>query len=174
MRIRPKGIFICRLCLNPFERDIELNGKYYCSNECRFWDSVDKSGDCWIWKKYCFNTGYGCFRIHPNTVYAHRFAWHITYGSIPDGNFVCHHCDNPPCVNPLHLFLGEHIDNMKDMTIKGRGGTLKATPTQVFQIRNLVKAGVRYRDIIKHDELSNLSKNCIIQIGQGKTHKHLL
>lgn len=54
------------------------------------------------------------------TIYAHRFAWELAYGPIPHGMFVCHSCDVPGCVNPGHLFLGTHSDNMRDASAKGR------------------------------------------------------
>lgn len=65
-----------------------------------------------------FNAGTG--RANRRTVYAHRFAWEITNGPIPVGLLACHHCDNPPCCNPAHLFLGTHADNNADMNAKGR------------------------------------------------------
>lgn len=78
---------------------------------------------CWPWVGGSLNEGYGCIRLgssHGRIVLAHRAAWAIANGPIPDGLFVLHHCDNPPCCNPAHLFLGTHQDNMDDMVAKGR------------------------------------------------------
>ena len=84
-----------------------------------FWDSVDIKTDseCWEWKKSKSLLGYGRWR---KNTYCHRVAWIFTFGEIEDGMHVCHHCDNPSCCNPSHLFLGTHMDNMHDRDAKGR------------------------------------------------------
>lgn len=85
-----------------------------------FWSRVDKSGQCWLWVGARTSAGYGHFYIGKLAIYAHRFSWQIINGEIPKGLLICHHCDNPPCVNPNHLFLGTLSDNARDSAAKGR------------------------------------------------------
>lgn len=86
----------------------------------RFWQKVDRSGDCWIWTAYRQRAGYGQLTVNRRHWLAHRFAWLLCNGAIPMALDVLHRCDNPPCVRPDHLFLGTHSDNMKDCVAKGR------------------------------------------------------
>jgi HNH endonuclease len=86
----------------------------------RFWEKVDRSGDCWVWTAGTAHFGYGQFHLDGKPEKAHRISWILTYGPIPEGLLVCHHCDNPPCVNPRHLFVGSHRDNALDKVAKGR------------------------------------------------------
>jgi hypothetical protein len=87
----------------------------------RFWSKVDRSGDCWVWTAVRVH-GYGRFTINgqARSVLAHRVAWKLSQGPIPEGLHVCHRCDNPPCCNPAHLFLGTDADNLRDCRNKGR------------------------------------------------------
>ena len=85
----------------------------------RFWSKVNKTEGCWLWtggKNY----GYGQFWDGRKPQQAHRISWGIHCGPIPDGLWVLHRCDVPSCVNPAHLFLGTHTDNMRDAATKGR------------------------------------------------------
>lgn len=83
----------------------------------RFWELVEKTESCWNWTGCRLKSGYGKFRLY----LAHRFSYLLHFGEIPNGHFVLHHCDNPRCVRPDHLFTGTHQDNMDDMHAKGRG-----------------------------------------------------
>ena len=89
----------------------------------RFFSRVTKESDqlgCWEWIGTITNEGYGVFGVEGGFSSAHRFSWKIHYGDIPDGLLVLHKCDNRKCVNPEHLFLGTHQDNMRDKIAKGR------------------------------------------------------
>lgn len=98
----------------------------------RFWSKVDRRGDdeCWPWTGGAHPRGYGRFTLqHPRTVAAHRFAWEIANGrEFPRGLNGCHRCDNPPCVNPAHIWPGTQAENLADMYAKGRRGRTTPLP----------------------------------------------
>lgn len=88
----------------------------------RFLEKVDKSGSCWVWTGYRVQFGYGIITTAKRRERAHRVSYRLHVGPIPDGLLVLHKCDNPPCVNPDHLFLGTDLDNKEDCKRKGRLG----------------------------------------------------
>lgn len=109
--------------------------------------------------------GYGNLTVEGKNEYAHRYAYRRACGSIPDGLFVLHRCDNPPCVNPEHLFLGTQIDNMQDCSQKGRVNTTiearmndhpqaKITEAIAVEIRALKEFGFKQCDIAKQFGIS--------------------
>jgi len=125
----------------------------------RFWSNVDirENDECWPWLASKFPNGYGQFqsgRRRGWSASSHRITWEMTYGSIPDGLCVCHHCDNKVCCNPSHLFMGTQADNVKDMYRKGRdrqalgeqNGLSKLNKEQVITIRReYIKSSVTQR-----------------------------
>jgi hypothetical protein len=115
----------------------------------RFWKRVRKTSGCWLWKGSCnAQTGYGNMHLRSvsgGPVPAHRIAYTISKGAIPEGLCVMHACDNPKCVKPDHLALGTHRDNMVDMYAKGRGPD-KTGPHKTHCVRGHLRFGSHLKD----------------------------
>jgi hypothetical protein len=116
----------------------------------RFWKRVAKgnSDECWLWTGCLLDAhkmGYGQFTINGRGIVAHRYSWCLHFGEIPEGMLVCHKCDVPLCVNPLHLFLGNCKDNISDRVAKDRSHKpvgssnhrAELSESDVLQIRKL-------------------------------------
>lgn len=88
----------------------------------RLYFRTKKTDSCWIYTGKSKVRDYGLVWYYGKVILAHRVSWMVHRGDIPKGLCVCHKCDNPPCVNPEHLFLGTYSDNAKDSYLKGRNG----------------------------------------------------
>lgn len=109
----------CSYCQNSFVSP--YSASRFCSTECHFWSHVTKGDQCWSWNGVKSNSGYGKMSRRGVAVFAHRFSWELHNARpVPYGLFVLHHCDNPICVRPDHLFVGSLKDNIHDAMRKGR------------------------------------------------------
>lgn len=148
----------------------------------RFEEKFEKSGGdgCWNWEAGKGRDGYGQFWLDEKLQPAHRIAYQIYIGEAPDGLCVCHHCDNPSCVNPAHLFLGTYADNSHDRDTKDRGvhpdnsgensGTAKLTEEDIQTIRMMSVKGARNLDLAKQ---FGVSPGAISHIICGRTWKNV-
>ena len=143
-RTRPNGTRECRECRNEYKRQARRRKaalrpprvqreratpkqratptpKPSPTFEERYAKAVAKGSpeECWEWLGWKSHR-YGVMEVSGKRWSAHRLTWTLTHGPIPNGLHVCHRCDNPPCVNPSHLFLGTNLDNVRDKVAKGR------------------------------------------------------
>jgi hypothetical protein len=173
---------LCERCGKPFHpwpKRKNTKARMFCSIQCRevpvverFWLQVGKTIGCWTWKGRVDKDGYGEF--YP--LMAHRFSWQLHNGPIPENLCVLHHCDNPPCTNPDHLYIGTPSDNAHDRMIRGRErgelhGMAIVNESQVREIRH------RYvTENISQEYLGaeyGLSQTSISQIVLRKCWRHV-
>jgi hypothetical protein len=203
---------VCEYCGDAFlarPDKIRMGEGKYCSQICssrgragtrmeRFWSKVDKNGPipahrpelgpCWVWTGTKAK-GYG--RIgngdpdNPRQL-CHRLSWEIHNGPIPDGLLVCHSCDNPPCVNPAHFFLGTNADNAADRATKGRNAKGNQRPELLVrgeQHRNAKLTEAQVREMITRynsgecrvdlARFYGISRNHLWRIARRKGWRHI-
>lgn len=130
-------------------------------NATPFWDRVQKTDSCWLWTGYKDKNGYGRLTVNQESKLAHRLSWELTYGNIPEGMCVLHKCDNPKCVNPVHLFIGTQLDNIKDCNTKKRasGGSLPGERNKAAKITSEDAIQIFTERNINRKRLIDISKN---------------
>ncbi len=103
----------------------------------RFWSRIEKTQTCWLWRGSAHPDGYGRLSVSSTWVKAHRFAWSLANGPIPERGVIAHRCDTPLCVRPDHLFLTDIAGNNADMKAKGRvaSGDRNGTKTHPERLR---------------------------------------
>lgn len=126
----------CKMCAECNEKF--MGNRQFCSIKCTIKGRTKISENkCWEWQG-CFDShGYGLIRFGKTPTRVHRESYKIFKGQIPDKLLICHHCDNPKCCNPEHLFLGSYKDNMQDAQKKNR----------LYPVGNLHKRGKSWQDI---------------------------
>lgn len=145
----------------------------------RFWSkvAVGDPSECWEWLAGENGRGYGSFRIREKMCQAHRVAWHLTFGPIPEGLCVLHKCDNRGCCNPYHLFLGTVADNSADALRKGRiargegASNAKLTEDDVLDIRELYTTGEWTLDELAEE--FDVGHSAVSRITRRVTWRHL-
>lgn len=158
------------------------NGRPSETRLSRFWSKVNKSSGCWNWVGFCGRQGYGIFYIGRRPFKAHRVSWTIHNGKIPhhdsaNGMCVLHHCDNPSCVNPDHLFLGTNSDNVADMVKKDRQCTHIGTLNTCAKLTDIQVRVIRSRHpLIMQTELAKIFSvlpSTINNVVKRRTWKHI-
>lgn len=187
------ALFTCKTCGTSFHAKPAAK-RVYCSRECmakaydlglsfaeRFWRFVDQRGtdDCWPWTGWIFSRNpYGGFSYGGKNHRAHKVAYELTYGDVPEGLVVMHTCDNPPCCNPAHLKVGTFAENTEDMVRKGRLNPpigerqirAKLTAADVRRIRDLASTGMTHAAI---GDMLGVSQSAVTRVVRKNSWKHI-
>lgn len=177
---------ICRCGTTRITRGSRLTSG--CSTSCKCGDGltlserllnrrvINSETGCWEWHGHSLPSGYGLYTHKKKTFIVHRLSYETFVGPIPDGMFVCHHCDNPRCFRPECLFLGTREDNTNDMLSKERQargervGVSKLVTKDIATIRTMATSGYTQQEIADQFDVSQMT---ICRIIAGKIWRHI-
>jgi hypothetical protein len=192
--VERNGTVRCRACrrerarqLRELHRQESDTPSYEQKFRERFWGRIDVGGpdDCWEWQGHRKHYGHGETMYRNRRIGAHRMAYILEVGPVDSETFVCHHCDNPPCCNPRHLFAGTAADNYRDMVNKGRRGVLppdanrcrgeehrsaRFTEETVRECRELAAQGWSYRALARR---YGVTPRAATLVARRETWKHV-
>lgn len=162
----------------PAKKRTKRATKYHKSLQDAFWSRVVSTdhNSCWIWNGCTDRDGYGVLQFEKRQYRAHRVSYQLLRSPVPDDLVVCHHCDNPSCVNPHHLFVGTVSDNNADRISKGRSARgeksarAKLTEADVLEIRRMAAANCRTKEIA---DKFKVSYYIVSLISRGDSWKHV-
>ena len=188
---------VCIQCEKIFKiwaSDLKVIKGKYCSNRCqldwqghpdrvleKFWKFVEINPEtgCWEWAGGKNDAGYGIFCTSKMRIRTHRYCWELFNEPIPQSMELCHKCDSPPCINPDHLFIGTHAENMADMAQKRRG-TKMGRPGEQNPAAKLTEEIAREIFAMKGQKIArvvadifNVGTTAVYHIWHGHTWKHL-
>lgn len=197
-RIRSPAPLPCKLCgkamtIRSWERPFEHAKRLYCSRACSSlsravppedrisrYVTINDAG-CWEWTLYRDRKGYGRASTPPGLigcteVLAHRVSWILHRGPIPNGMHVLHHCDNPPCCNPDHLYIGTNDENMRDRIARGRCSSLPGEANPKARLSEAQVLLIR-EDNRTHSAIAasfGVTQATVSCIKRGVTWRHLI
>jgi hypothetical protein len=161
----PQGVWAALNSMGLTEKKMSMTPRQRLERRLK----KDSKTGCWEFQGQRSIEGYGKIKVDNKNWRAHRLAYLLFVGEIPDGMIVCHRCDNPPCCNPDHLFLGTHLDNVADKVCKNRQAKGSDLPQKKYgiahveEVRRLKNLGLTHADIaikmgISEGQVSYLSK----------------
>lgn len=168
--------------MKELDREIQTGPYAHMTGRDKFWLFVDRSSDdkCWLWNGRQYSNGYGCFRLFGKDYLAHRLSLYLTDDVRAGGMVVMHSCDNPQCVNPSHLSIGTHRDNVLDMMAKGRNVVTRGSKAHQAFLTEGQAAEIKWlanRTPLKNQEVADMydvpNVNTVSRIKNGSRWGHV-